>query len=167
MGMRKFAPVALSLVAAAAIGIAACGDDDDSASADATLSVSEVGDAGDVVVDAKGAAVYAADEEAGGEILCVKECESIWRPVTLAAGKEPSGDGLPGDLGTVTRPRGDEQVTLDDAPLYTFAEDGPDEVAGDGLSDSFGAQRFTWHVIRAEADSGDSEPSSGGGYGGY
>jgi predicted lipoprotein with Yx(FWY)xxD motif len=74
-------------------------------------------------------------------------------------------------LGTVKRPDGSEQVTFDGDPLYKFTEEGPGEVTGDGLVDSFGGQRFTWHVASpAGAASGDSttttSPDSGG-YGAY
>jgi predicted lipoprotein with Yx(FWY)xxD motif len=172
--MSRFAPLALSLVAAVTLGLAACGGDDDddssAAAADATLSVSEVGDGGDVVVDSNGAAVYTSDQEASGKILCVDECESIWKPVTVAGSEPPIGSDLPGEVGTVKRPDGAEQVTLDDQPLYTFTEEGPGEVTGDGVEDSFGSQQFTWHAISAgggtagsgETTTTDSEESSGG-----
>jgi predicted lipoprotein with Yx(FWY)xxD motif len=172
--MSRSAPVALSLLAALGVGLAACGGDDDDAgetapaAAEATLAVSDVGDAGQVVVDEAGAAVYASDEESSGQILCVKECESIWRPVTVDGGEQPSGDDLPGELGTVERPDGTAQVTLDGEPLYTFTQEGPGEVTGDGVSDSFGSQDFTWHVIGTGGDAGNSSSSSSGGsYGGY
>jgi predicted lipoprotein with Yx(FWY)xxD motif len=172
--MSRSAPVALSLLAALGVGLAACGGDDDDggdaapAASGATFSVSDVGDAGQVVVDEAGAAVYASDEESGGQVLCVKECESIWRPVTVDGGEQPSGDEVPGELGTVERPDGAAQVTLDGEPLYTFTQEGPGEVTGDGLSDSFGSQDFTWHVISAgDAGESDSGSAPSGGYGGY
>ena len=54
--------------------------------------------------------------------------------VVAADGSEPSGEGVGGDLGTITRDDGTQQVTLDGAPLYLFSGDhGPGDVAGEGV----------------------------------
>ena len=38
-------------------------------------------------------------------------------------------------------------MTLDGAPLYTFAEDGgPGKLTGDGFSDQFDGMSFDWHA---------------------
>ena len=71
-------------------------------------------------------------------------------------------------------PDGDQQVTLDGKPLYTFAQDGTGEATGDGVTDSFGGTSFTWTVASAGSASGaaaaqtttsSSSSSGGGGYG--
>jgi predicted lipoprotein with Yx(FWY)xxD motif len=56
------------------------------------------------------------------------------------------------------RPDGTRQVTLDGRRLYTFVQDEPGEVTGDGFSDAFDGQQFTWHVVSV-----GSAPSQGGG----
>ncbi len=89
------------------------------------------------------------------------------KPLTA---KAPTGSAdVTGMLGTVKRPDGTGQVTLDGAPLYTFAEDSPGQVTGDGVQDSFGGKDFTWHVITAgaapEHDQSTTGGSSAGGYG--
>jgi predicted lipoprotein with Yx(FWY)xxD motif len=121
-----------------------------------------------VLVDDQGAALYAADEEAGGMVVCIDACTTIWEPLTVSNGTDPTAaDGLAGKLGTVRRPDGAEQVTFGDSPLYRFVEDpAPATVTGNGFSDSFGAQAFTWHVVTPTGvSSANSGSSSGGLYG--
>ncbi len=64
-------------------------------------------------------------------------------------------------------------MTLDGAPLYTFAEDsGPGTATGDGVSDQFDGQSFTWHAVTvggspapsAGSSSSTTSSSAGGGY---
>jgi predicted lipoprotein with Yx(FWY)xxD motif len=140
-----------ALALAAALALGACGDDDDEAGStpNATVSLSD-----GVLVDSQGAALYTSEEEASGEVLCTRACAEIWLPLT--ASKPTAASDVTGQLGVVERPDGKRQVTYDGAPVYRFADDGgPGDVTGDGLSDSFEGQRFTWHVI------GEGEPSSG------
>ena len=150
------APAALA--AAVAVVLGACGgggEDDSSGAASAsggmgaaeTVSIMSVESVGDVLVDSGGAAL-AADEEVGGDVLCTDACAAIWIPLTVPAGDGPSADGnLANDLGVAERPDGPDQVTFDGRRLYRFADDpGPGEVTGDGFSDTFEGQLFTWHV---------------------
>jgi predicted lipoprotein with Yx(FWY)xxD motif len=163
---------------AAALGLAACGGSNDSdataasppASTD-TVSVSEIGDAGAVLVDSSGNALYTPEQEASGKIVCTGSCLSEWMPLTVSGSTQPSASAdVTGKVGTVKRPDGSEQATLDGAPLYTFVEDGgPGNVTGDGFVDQFDGTSFTWHVVRADGSSSGSSQSStttdsGGGY---
>ena len=158
----------------AALALAACGDDDDdeaSAAADggepvATQSI----DGTEVLVDAEGRALYVADREASGKVLCTASCTEIWDPLLLSelgAGSE----GLDSGFGEVKRPDGGRQLTYEGAPLYSFTEEGPGELTGDGLTDSFDGTQFGWSAAAssdsASSDSSDSESSGGGAYGGY
>jgi predicted lipoprotein with Yx(FWY)xxD motif len=59
----------------------------------------------------------------------------------------PSGTDGVGTLGVVTRPDGSKQVTIAGRPLYTFTQEGPDQVTGNGLADAFAGQSFTWHAV--------------------
>jgi predicted lipoprotein with Yx(FWY)xxD motif len=168
----------LAITAAAALLVAGCGSDDSTStaagggtSAGDTVSVATIGDAGEVLVDAGGAALYSPDQEAGGKILCKKSCEAIWKPLTVSAGTEPTASAVSGTVGTVMRPDGSDQVTVDGAPLYTFTQEGPNQVTGDGFADSFDGTDFTWHVITASGNpgaGGDQAPTtssdSSGGY---
>ena len=164
---------AAALVATGALGLAACGSNDNTDTATAagstndTVSVQSIGDTGDVLVDSNGAALYSPDEEANGKILCTGECESIWMP--LVSAKPTASSDVGGDVATVKRPDGSEQVTFDGKPLYTFTQEDTGEVTGDALSDSFGGQHFTWHAMTpsgpARGGSSTTADQSGGGYG--
>jgi predicted lipoprotein with Yx(FWY)xxD motif len=174
-GISKRTSVWVLIGLAAVLGFSACGDDGDGGASAAgggaeTVSVESIGDAGDVLVDSSGAALYTPEQEADGEILCTARCTSIWVPVTVGNGKTPNGPSeINSDLGTVERPDGTTQVTFGGAPLYSFSEEGPGEVTGDGFEDAFDGQQFTWRVVTAAgvgSDSGDSgaSGSTGGGY---
>jgi predicted lipoprotein with Yx(FWY)xxD motif len=156
----------IALVAVVAVlALAACGGagSDSGASSPgadtATVSVEELGDSGRVLVDSAGKALYAADEEADSSVVCTGACTSFWVPLTID-GSAPSRDSLPSVLGVVEREDGTRQVTFDEQRLYTFVEDEPGEVTGDGFSDAFDGQQFTWHVVSV-GDAPDSNPERG------
>ena len=131
-----------------------------------SVSVETVDGVGDVLVDARGHALYSPDQETGGKVLCTDACASIWIPVTLPAGRQPTGSSdVSSQLGLVRRPDGAEQVTFDGKPLYTFAEDrAAGEVTGNGFADTFGGTSFTWHVAALGPVSGGSTARGGYGY---
>jgi predicted lipoprotein with Yx(FWY)xxD motif len=158
------------LVVGSALALAACGDDSsDSGGATAamgsggeTVSVDSLGDAGDVLVDADGAALYTPDQEANGKILCASnDCTAIWKPVTASGGSPTGSSDIESDLGTLKRPDGDTQVTFDGKPLYSFTEEGPGEVTGDGFEDDFDGTHFVWHVVTPTGASSGSTGGSG------
>jgi predicted lipoprotein with Yx(FWY)xxD motif len=142
------------------------GTGQDNASGNEQVSVSDVNGVGDVLVDAKGDALYTSQQEASGMVLCTSGCTAIWDPLTVQGSRTPIGaTSIDGMLGTVERPDGTRQITFDGAPLYRFTVDsGPGVVSGNGTTDSFGGRQFTWHV--ATTGTATPAPSSGGtGYG--
>jgi predicted lipoprotein with Yx(FWY)xxD motif len=162
----KLLLVAGAMAAAAAI-LVACGgggggDNAATAATSAggkTVSVQQVGDAGRVLVDSHGQALYASDQEANGMVLCTGACNSFWEPLTVK-GSAPQGGSVPGKLGTVKRPDRGMQLTYNGMPLYSFTQEGPGEVTGDGFKDAFNGQQFTWHVISVGGSGGSSGSSS-------
>ena len=139
------------LIAGAAVAVVlaltACGGGGGGGgSASATVSGETIGDSGRVLVDSAGKALYTADQEATGGVLCKGACVSIWTPLTIGAGT-PTANSVTGMLGVAKRPDGARQVTFAGKRLYTFAEDGPGQVTGNGAADAFGGQQFTWHVV--------------------
>jgi predicted lipoprotein with Yx(FWY)xxD motif len=169
--MKRFliaVAAALAVLALAACGGGEADSSDSPAAAPAgngatTVSVEEIGDAGPVLVGPDGKALYTADEETNGDVLCDDACLSFWTPLTIDVGN-PTATSVPGTLGVSERPDGARQVTLDGKRLYSFAEDGPAEVTADGLADAFGGQQFTWHVVRVAGspDSGSEGSTTDG-----
>ena len=157
---RLFTAAAL----AATLLIAACGSNatDTGAPASSTaVAVKHIDGVGDVLVDASGQALYTPDQEAGGKIRCVGQCLSFWRPAE--AGANPTAADGAGKVAAITRPDQTKQVTVDGKPAYSFSEDAPGKVTGDGFKDAFGGQKFTWHVLLAGGGTSDASSSSGGG----
>jgi predicted lipoprotein with Yx(FWY)xxD motif len=149
----------------AALALVACGDDSDDSEADAAaagpdsatvVSVQDV-DGTEVLADAEGRTLYTAEVEQDG-ILCTDDCTAFWAPTVATsdeAGAAAADLGL--ELGVVERPDGDRQLTLDGLPLYSFTEEGPGQLEGDGFVDDFQGTRFEWQA----AETGDSaEPES-------
>lgn len=174
--IRTYASL-LALAGALLLIVAACGGSSDSGagasapsgSSAATVSVGTADDVGKVLVDSNGAALYAADQEVGGMVLCNGSCTTEWKPLTLSAGEKPiAGNGVRGKLGVLTRPDGARQVTFDGRLLYRFDDDpGPGAVTGNGFADTFAGRAFTWHVATPTGISSSSKnsSSSGDGYG--
>jgi predicted lipoprotein with Yx(FWY)xxD motif len=151
---------------AATLVLAACGGGGGSGSSDSatmarsttTVAVKQVGGIGRVLVDASGKALYSSDVEADGKVRCTGACTSFWEPLTLGSGT-PSAPAAAGTLDIIKRPDGANQVTVNGKPLYTFTEDAPDKLAGNGFTDDFNGRHFTWNAVLAD---GKAAGSSGG-----
>jgi predicted lipoprotein with Yx(FWY)xxD motif len=152
----------------AAVALAACGSGGGGSAATAasgmgagTVAVQNIGGAGRVLVDSSGQALYASDQEANGMVLCTGACESFWAPLN-AKGGQPTGS-VPGKLGVVKRPDGSQQVTYNGMPLYSFTQEGPGQVTGDGFHDAFNGQQFHWNVVSVGGGGSSSGGSSSNG----
>jgi predicted lipoprotein with Yx(FWY)xxD motif len=152
------------LLAAAAVAaslvLAACGGGGSSSSStpaatSTTVAVKSIGGVGDVLVDSAGKALYSSNVEAGGKVMCTGACTSFWKPLTVGSGN-PTAAGGAGKLSVIKRPDGTRQVALDGKPLYTFAQDAPGKVQGNGFSDDFGGRHFTWTAVLAGGKSSGS-----------
>ena len=133
------------------------------------VAVRDASGAGQVLTNSAGHTLYVADQERSGKPVCTNsDCTTFWTPLTLASGQQPSGpSGVMSNLGTVTRPDGSTQVTLNGAPLYTFSFDhAAGEVKGNGVKDSFQGVNFTWHAatVTGAAPAGSASSRGNGGY---
>jgi predicted lipoprotein with Yx(FWY)xxD motif len=178
--MRRL--MASGLAIAAALAIAACGSGGGGSTSSAagtdsgsrTVFVRQLSGVGSVLVDQSGKALYSSDQEAGGKIICNSACTAFWKPLEPGAGAPTAAPGA-GKLGVIKRPDGTMQITVGRKPLYTFSEDSPGKVTGNGFSDDFAGHHFTWHVVGSGAKTtgkgggsapGNTTPSSNG-YSGY
>jgi predicted lipoprotein with Yx(FWY)xxD motif len=158
------------ILSALVLGLAGCGSDDEpgasaTGASTGTVSVANV-DGTDVLADSAGKTLYTAAVEKGGKILCVKACTSFWAPVLASpADAEEAAGALDADLGVVKRPGGDQQLTFDGLPLYTFSEEGAGKLDGDGFVDDFQGTRFEWEAARTGGGSQPSDDRPSGGYG--
>jgi predicted lipoprotein with Yx(FWY)xxD motif len=162
---------------AATLVLAACGggggggasDSANSAGSATTVAVKQVDGIGRVLVDASGKALYSSDVEADGKVRCTGACTSFWEPLTVGS-ETPKATASAGTLGVIKRPDGTKQVAVDGKPLYTFAEDAPDKVEGNGFTDDFNGRHFTWNAVlaggkAAGTSGGASKASPGNDYG--
>lgn len=81
---------------------------------------------GDYVAGENGLALYifTPDAAAPGKSVCNGECATNWPPLVVDDLADVSaGEGITGELGTVTRDDGTTQVTLGGNPLYYFKGD--------------------------------------------
>jgi predicted lipoprotein with Yx(FWY)xxD motif len=178
MNVKRFLMYGAAL--AASLVLAACGSSGSESPARSgssaggdTVAVKSVDGVGDVLVDSEGKALYAADVEADGKVLCVDACESFWKPLTVGSATPEAASGV-GKLDLTTRPDGSRQVTVDGKLLYTFSEDSAGQVKGIGFEDDFQGRHFVWDAVLAggglasefgEDPSQSGGDSSGGGYG--
>ena len=162
--MRLWIILSTLVIGAAALGIVACGSDDESGASAAdsspgVVSVANV-DGTDVLADSAGRTLYSAAIEKGGRIRCVDGCTSFWDPVLASpADAKRAAAELGAKLGVVTRPDGEQQLAFDGLPLYTFAEEDAGELEGDGFVDDFQGTRFEWEAARTSSDSPSSSSS--------
>jgi predicted lipoprotein with Yx(FWY)xxD motif len=158
------------VIGLAAILLTACGDDGDDGNAAAVeadagsgiVSIQSV-DGTDVLADSEGRTLYTAEVEQGGRILCTGPCESIWDPMGASAGEaESAATELDLDLGVVERPDGNRQLSFNGLPLYSFTEERPGQLEGDGFVDNFEGTRFEWVAATTGGDSGPGPSESPG-----
>jgi predicted lipoprotein with Yx(FWY)xxD motif len=166
----------LAACGSAGTGGSASGSSQGAASHGVVVSVRSLPGIGTVLVASSGRTLYSPQQEADGKILCTGSCLSFWFPVQVTAGtglRAPAS--VTGKLGTIRRPGGITQLTINGRPLYTFRLDqAAGQVHGNDYTDHFGDLSFTWHAIttsgtpaagqRANPAPSSSAPAGGSGY---
>jgi predicted lipoprotein with Yx(FWY)xxD motif len=141
----------------AALLLGACGGGNDNGSGTSSKSNT-------VLADTNGAAVYVSDQEKDGSVRCTGACTSIWIPVAPGSVRQSLASDLGGKLGDVKRPDGSSQATFNGRPVYRFVKDHAGTTMGDGVSDSFAGQQFSWHAVGDGGTSASGSSGSGGAY---
>ncbi len=155
--MRAGKMAASAVVAMAGMGLAACGGSSSSSSskkttttksgtaaAAAVVKTASSGMLGTIVVTNDGKTVYTLTN-AGQQVPCTGTCLQAWPPV-MATGGKATGTGVQ-NVGTTST----GQVTINGAPVHTFAGDGAaGDTNGEGIM-SFGG---TWNVVKAGSSGG-------------
>jgi predicted lipoprotein with Yx(FWY)xxD motif len=94
---------------------------------------------GEVLTTTQKQAIYIWKSEPRGTIRCTKACAKAWPPVLLKNGVvvPMHYSGIEGDFGTIRRPDGSRQLTLDRRALYTYAHEKPGQVLCNNVANWF------------------------------
>ena len=96
-----------------------------------------------VLTNAKGFTLYSFAPDTPATSKCYGSCAAYWPPVTGTATASP---GVPGQVGTIKRTDGSEQLTYNGHPLYTYIGDtAPGQARGNNLNLNGGL----WHDVPA------------------
>jgi predicted lipoprotein with Yx(FWY)xxD motif len=84
-------------------------------------------------------ALYTWRKEPRGKVRCTGACAKAWPPLlvpkgTMVARHVPH---VMGTFGTIRRPDGRTQVTIDGHPLYTYVDDSPTKILCNGVDGWF------------------------------
>ncbi|MEX0785487.1 MAG: hypothetical protein WD939_02510 [Dehalococcoidia bacterium] len=161
----------LLLSAAFAIGAIACGDDDDDGDGNgavatattapdggdatattapddgngepsaATVIATDNADLGTILTTTDGYTLYTFNNDSEGVSTCADACAQTWPPLLIPSGEPTAGEGVSGELATITRDDGGTQVTYDGLPLYYYSAD---PAPGDANGQAFGD---LWFVV--------------------
>lgn len=131
-------------VTAAATPVATPG----AAAAETVILIRRSQDLGDFLIDAQGMTLYRFTRDTTpGESACYDQCAANWPPL-LTTGAARLAPGIPGELGTITRTDGTQQVTYNGMPLYYYAKDEkPGDTTGQGAGD-------VWFVVQVVSPAG-------------
>ena len=127
--MSKLATVAIAALAALAVsGTAALGANQPMSPELVRTIMDE--NLGEVMTTSNKQAIYIWRSEPKGKIRCTGSCAKAWPPVVVKKGVMVPMHyaGIKGDFGTIRRPDGSRQLTLDRRALYTYAHEKPGQV---------------------------------------
>jgi predicted lipoprotein with Yx(FWY)xxD motif len=174
--------LAVPILAAAVIGLAACGSSSSSSSSttpaspavggSSSASSSQIKTAstsvGTVLVNSQGHALYWFAIDTPTKSNCTGTCATYWPPVTGAMTAAP-GASLTGKFGTIKRSDGTLQATYLGHPLYTYAGDTSAGMVGGNGKNLSGGLWWAMTPSGAKPTAGGapapSTSTSSGGYG--
>lgn len=94
---------------------------------------------GRVLTTSNTQAIYIWKSERRGTVRCTGACAKAWPPVLVRKGVVVPMHyaGIRGDFGTIRRPDGSRQLTLDRRALYTYAHEKPGQVLCNNVDNWF------------------------------
>lgn len=125
-------------------------DDPESATLPPPLAVGiDAAPFGKRLADRGGMTLYAFSADPPGASRCVGRCERVWPPVRSLGGKPQALTGVQaGQVGSIQRADGSNQVTFNGHPLYFHdADTKPGQTTGQGRSE-FGGR---WSAVPPQA----------------
>ena len=137
----------VGLLAAAAMGAAACGSSKDDPTVQAESKAPVAAPAGSsvavkladtplgkILVDADGRTLYAFTNDANGSPTCADACAKAW-PASSVTGQPVAGAGIAATLRSIASPTGGTMIAAGKWPLYRFVGDaGPGDTNGQGTA---------------------------------
>jgi predicted lipoprotein with Yx(FWY)xxD motif len=173
---------AAPVLAAAVVGLAACGSSASNTSSTSPASPAAAGgttsantiktastSVGTILVNSAGHAIYWFAIDTPTKSNCNGQCAGFWPPVKGPV-TAASGVSLPGTFGTIKRADGSTQATYKGHPLYTYAGDSSAGVVTGNGKNLSGGLWWAMTPSGAKPTAGGSAPSpssstSSGGYG--
>ncbi|MEM8534635.1 MAG: hypothetical protein AAGF95_27580 [Chloroflexota bacterium] len=108
-------------------------------------------DLGALLTDGDGNTLYRFLNDSAEMDVCYDGCANAWPPLLVGGDAPTAGEGVTGELGTITRRDGNRQVTYNGIPLYFFAND---EDAGDTNGQGVGE---VWYIVKAATEFASDE----------
>lgn len=107
----------------------------------ARVSVAELADVGQALVDGQGKALYMFEPDEAASVTCTGSCAAKWPPLVASGplAELPTGPGVrPELLGSAEGEDGAQVVTYAGWPLYRYASDDPGQTEGHGEDENGG-----------------------------
>ncbi|MDD5649895.1 MAG: hypothetical protein PHF86_05660 [Candidatus Nanoarchaeia archaeon] len=103
-------------------------------------------DYGQILTDLNGMTLYAFLSDSLDVSNCNDGCSALWPPLIVPANSVPTGQGITGKLGVITRTDGTYQVTINNQPLYVYSID---KISGDIKGQGYNQK---WYVVSTSGD---------------
>ncbi|WP_203707396.1 COG4315 family predicted lipoprotein [Asanoa iriomotensis] len=136
----RIAAAGLTVAALVLFGLALAGAGSPTPAATTTLGTTTVGGT-TVLTNANGFTVYSFAPDTPTTSQCYGTCAAYWPPVI---GTTAAGTGLPGQVSTIKRTDGSEQLTYNGHPLYTYVGD---SAAGQANGNNLNLNGGLWLVV--------------------
>lgn len=129
--MKRLALLLVSCIALIASGVAVA----QTPAADTAVTIAETPELGQFLADAEGMTLYIFTNDEPGVSNCDADCAANWPPF-VADDISSLPEGFTGELTTITRDDGSEQVAYNGWPLYYWAQDmAPGDTTGHEVGD--------------------------------